>query len=262
VTVAASAPTSGSLWRGINIALCLFGVLVFGGMLLYLQSLPRDFEARAQTFIIDEIDAALAPDSAMSKLAQIGEALPSDRIDALRENLAASTRNFIVLFVENLCVSDCRAQEILEAELLKAYDGIQLRLKPGFDTLRGMVAAKYHAVFDELRRDIKIFLSANLLVLATALILALVKGRAARHLAPVSILMTIATLLTTYWYVFGQNWILTIITSDYFGWSYLVFNAVVLALLLDIALNHARVISGILNTFAELFRWDTVWLPC
>jgi hypothetical protein len=78
-----------SHWRGINIALCLFGVLVFGGMLLYLQSVPRDLEARAQTFIIDEIDGALAPDSAMSKLAQLGEALPLDRIDALGHGLAS-----------------------------------------------------------------------------------------------------------------------------------------------------------------------------
>lgn len=265
MTVAASAETGRSLWRGINVGLCLAGVLVFGGMLFYLQSLPRDFEARAQSFIIDEIDAALAPDSAMSKLARLGGddlALPADRIEALRRNLAAAKHNFIALVVETLCVRTCRSKEALEADLLKAYDDIQSRLKPGFEVLRGMVAAKYNGVFDELRRDITIFLSANLIVLGAALILALVRGRAARHLAPVSILMTLATLLTSYWYVFGQNWILSIITSDYFGWSYLGFLAVVFLLLADIALNRARVISRILNTLAELFQWDTVWLPC
>ena len=265
MTVAASAATRGSLWRGINIGLCLAGVLVFGGMLLYLQSLPRDFEARAQSFIIDEIDAALAPDSAMSKLAQLGGgdlALPADRVEALRINLVAARHNFIALVVETLCVRNCRAKEILEAELLKAYDNIQSRLKPGFEILRGIVGAKYHAVFDELRRDIRIFLSANLIVSGIALILAFVKGRAAKHLAPVSIMMTVATLLTTYWYVFGQNWILTIIFSDYFGWSYLTFLAVIFLLLADIALNRARMISKVFNAISNTLGSDWVWLPC
>lgn len=265
MTVAASAATHGSLWRGINIGLCLAGVLVFGPMLLYLQSMPRDFEARAQTFILDEIDAALAPDSAMNKVAHLGGgdlAFPADRVEALRLNLAAAQHNFIALVVEALCVRDCRAKEILEADLLKAYDDIPSRLKPGFDVLRGMVGAKYHAVFDELRRDITIFLSANVIVLGIALILALVRGRAAKHLAPVSIVMAIATLLTATWYVFGQNWILTIITSDYFGWSYLVLLAVIFLLLADIGLNRARVISKILNAISDALGWEWVWLPC
>ena len=265
MTVVASATTNGSLWRWINIGLCLAGVLVFGGILLYLQSLPRDFEARAQPFIIDEIDASLAPDSAMSKLVQLGGgdlALSSDRVEALRENLAASTRNFITLVVEAFCTQDCRTQEIIKTKLLQAYESIQSRLKPGFDALRGMVEAKYHAVFDELRRDIKIFLGANLIVLGVALILALGHGRAARHLAPISVVMTLATLLTTSWYVFGQNWVLTIIYSDYFGWSYLVFLVVVCLLLADIGLNRARVISRFLNTLSDLFHLDLIWLPC
>ena len=41
----------------------------------------------------------------------------------------------------------------------------------------------------------------------------------------------------------------------------LAFNAVVLALLLDIALNRARVISRILNALADLLHWNSVWLP-
>jgi hypothetical protein len=240
-------------------------VLVFGGMLLYLQTMPTDFENRAESFIVDEIDAALAPDSAISRLAQpdgVGSALPADRIDALRMNLAASTRKFIGLVVEALCAGDCRTRDFLEAEILKAYGNIELKLKPGFDILRGMVEAKYHAVFDALRHDIKIFLGANLIVLGFALVLALARGRAGRHLAPLSILLTIATAVTSTWYVFGQNWILTVITADYFGWSYLTFIGVVFLLLADIALNRARVISHLLNTIAEALGSKAYWGPC
>lgn len=266
MTVAASTATRGTLWRGINIALCLAGVLAFGSALLYLQTSSRDFEARAQAFIIDEIDTALAPDSAMSKLAQLGDgngiSLPADRVDALQTNLAAAKRNFISLAVEMLCVQDCRAREILETELLKAYENIETRLKPGFDALRAIVEAKYHAVLGELRRDITIFLGANLIVLSLGLILALVKGRAARHLAPVSILMTITTVLTSTWYVFGQNWVLTIVYADYWGWSYLTFLTVVFLLLADIGLNRARVISRILNAIADMLGYDWNLLPC
>jgi hypothetical protein len=246
-------------WRWINIALCIFGVVVFGGMLLYLHSLPRDFEARAQAFITDRIDSELAADGPVSRLAKL-DSLPLDRVDALRMNLAAATRNFIHLAVEALCV--CGDREGAEDALLKAYDAIEIKLKPRFEVLRGLVEAKYHAVFDELRRDIGIFFGANLMALGLALILALTRGRAARHLAPLSVLMTIATLLTSYWYVFGQNWVLTIIYSDYFGWSYLIFLAVVFLLLADIALNRARIISGILNAFSDAFGAGLSWRPC
>ncbi|MDQ7246695.1 hypothetical protein [Dongia sedimenti] len=246
-------------WRWINIALCLLGVFVFGGMLIYLHSLPNDFEARAQAFITDRIDAELAADGPMSKLAKL-DGLPSDRIDALRVNLAASTRNFIHLAVEALCT--CGDRAAIEDALLTAYDAIELKLKPRFEVLRGMVEAKYHAVFDELRRDITIFLGANLIVLGIALILALFRGRAARHLAPISALLTVTTLLTSNWYLFDQNWVLTIIYSDYLGWSYLVFLGVVFLLLADIALNQARVVSGIFNAVSGAFGAGQSWSPC
>ncbi|WP_395022032.1 hypothetical protein [Dongia sp.] len=264
MTVATSADRRASIWRGINIGLCLAGLVVFGGLLYSLQAAPRDFEARAQSFIVDEIDAALSPDSAMSRLAGIGGdlALPADRLAALQENFLAAQRSFIALFVETLCVADCRTQEFLKTELLKAYESIPTDLKPGFDALSGMVAAQYHAAFDALKRDIRIFLGANLIVLALALVLALVRGRAARHLAPLSILLTGATLLMTYWYIFGQNWILTIITSDYFGWSYLGFLGLVFLLLADIALNQARVISRILNALSDALGTGIAWSPC
>lgn len=249
------------LWRRINIALCLAGVLVFGGMLLYLQSLPRDFESRAQAFVIERIDTELASSSAMSRLAKL-DSLSGDRIEALRENLKAATRNFITLAVEALCVENCRAREIIEDALLEAYDGITLKLKPRFEVLRSMVEAKYHAVFDELRRDIAIFLTANLIVLGTALLLSLIRGAAARHLAPIVLLMTLATGLAAYLYVFGRNWVLTIIYSDYLGWTYLIFLAAVFLLLADIGVNRARVISRFLNAISDLFGAGSSWSPC
>ncbi len=233
-------------------------------MLLTLHFAPRDFEARAQAFITDEIDAALAPDSAMSRLAKLGGglSLPADRMAALQESFLAAQRNFIALFVETLCVADCRSQEFLKTELSKAYESIPSDLKPGFDTLSAMVAATYKSVIDALKRDFMIFLVANLIVLGIALILAVVRGRAARHLAPLSVVLTAATLLMSYWYVFAQNWILTIITSDYFGWSYIVFLALVSLLLADIALNRARVLSRMLNGLSHALGTGLAWSPC
>ena len=42
--------------RAITVGLSLLGVIVFGALLAAVQSSPRGFEARAQTFIIHEVE--------------------------------------------------------------------------------------------------------------------------------------------------------------------------------------------------------------
>jgi hypothetical protein len=124
------------------------------------------------------------------------------------------------------------------------------------EQIRAFALGECHAALSELRRDIGIFAGTTLALFLAALLLGVFKGRASKHLLPVSLVLTLATLLTGSWYVFGQDWIMTVVLSDYWGMAYPVFAGVVAAFLLDIALFRARVTSLLLNAVGA------VAVPC
>jgi hypothetical protein len=124
------------------------------------------------------------------------------------------------------------------------------------------VERRYHDTLNELYGDILIFLSVNLVVMAAALMLALFRGAAARHLLPIAGLLTVSTLIAACWYVLGRNWLWAIIYSDYVGWAYLGILGVLFILLADIALNRARATSEVLNTVSHLLASGGSWSPC
>jgi len=114
----------------------------------------------------------------------------------------------------------------------------------------------------ELRGDLAIFSGSNAVVLAFAFFLSFFRGRAAQHLLPISLALTTATLLMAYWYVFGQDWVMTIIFSNYWGWVYASVLAALSALLIDIAANKARVTSFLFNTIGQGIGSSFTFVPC
>ena len=168
---------------------------------------------------------------------------------------------FIAAIVAALCRLECQDRAALEAGITKSYEEDLAHFKLGLDTLRGMVEGKYEATLAELRQDVVIFLSSNLIVMVLALGVAVFRGAAARQLLPIPIVLTLATALASYWYVFGQNWVLTIIFSDYVGWSYLIFLAIIGLFLADIAFNRARVTSHLLSSLPSAIVPGPI-LPC
>jgi hypothetical protein len=161
-----------------------------------------------------------------------------------------------------MCRLDCAQRAQLEAALEQIYQRQLAALNIGLDTLRSVVEGRYRETLTQLRRDVVIFLSANLVVMGAALMVALGRGAAARHLLPIAAVLTVSTLIAACWYVFGQNWLWTIIYADYVGWAYLGVLAVLFIFLADIALNRARATSEALNIVAQLLRSGASWSPC
>ena len=157
---------------------------------------------------------------------------------------------------------DCAQRAQLEAIMEDIYQRHLAALNIGLEKLRAIVEHRYHDTLSELRRDILIFLSVNLIVMASALMLALFRGTAARHLLPIAGLLTVSTLIAACWYVFGRTWLWAIIYSDYVGWAYLGILGVLFIFLADIALNRARATSEVLNAVSQLIGSEGSWSPC
>jgi hypothetical protein len=250
--------------RAATIGLCLVGVAVFGSLLALVQSSERNFEARAQAFIVHEIENQVGEGIASlpsRELPALTDAL-SEQMQAHQQEIVAAVSDFIVATVAAMCRLDCEKRAQLEAALLDIYERHLTALKIGVERLRAIVEGRYKAALAELRQDIVIFLISNLIVMSAALALALWRGAAARHLFPIAMVLTVSTLIAACWYVFGRNWLWTIIYSDYVGWSYLGILAILFIFLADIALNRARATSEALNVISQMVGAAPSWSPC
>lgn len=250
--------------RAATISLCLAGMLVFGTLLALVQSSAQDFEAGAQAFIIHEIENQVGEtlESLKSpRIAVLTDKL-SDQMQAHQREIMTGVSDFIVAAVGAMCRLDCATRAGLEAVLVEIYERDLTELRIGIERLRAIVEGRYMATLAELRRDVVIFLASDLVVLGAALLLAVVRGAAARHLLPIALVLSTSTLVAACWYVFGRNWLWAIIYSDYIGWAYLGVLAILFIFLADIFLNRARATSEALNVISQLIGGSGSRSPC
>jgi hypothetical protein len=247
--------------RATTIGLSLLGVIVFGALLAIVQSNPLRFEARAQTFVIHEIEKQVGVTLESLPLQSLTNRF-SEQMQARKREIDAAVSQFIAAVVGAMCRLDCMQRAQLEAALEQIYQRQLAALNIGLDKLRSVVEGRYRETLTQLHRDVVVFLSVNLVVMGAALMVALGRGAAARHLLPIAAILTVSTIIAACWYVFGQNWLWTIIYADYVGWAYLGILAVLFIFLADIALNRARATSEALNIVAQLLRSGASWSPC
>ena len=88
------------------------------------------------------------------------------------------------------------------------------------------------------------------------------KPKAISHLFVPGALLTGSTLVCSYFYIFRQNWLLTIIYNDYLGFTYLGYVFVVFLFLCDIVFNRARVTTEIINGILNAVGSAASVAPC
>jgi hypothetical protein len=128
--------------------------------------------------------------------------------------------------------------------------------------LTQFIQASYMDVATELKRDIRLFTATNACVFLLLLLVSFLKPQAVRHLFVPGVLLCAATLLCAYFYVFEQNWLLTIIYGDYLGLTYAAYLGGVFLFLCDIALNHGRVTTHLVNGLADAVGSSFALVPC
>lgn len=103
------------------------------------------------------------------------------------------------------------------------------------------VEQKYQQTLRQLQRDLRIFCFSNsVLFLIVALAAWTSRGRFRTLLMP-ALLLSGSTGWLTYSYIFRQNWLHTLLFSDYFGWLYLIWVTLLFLFLCDVAFNKLRV---------------------
>lgn len=248
------------------------GTLLFAGLFMFTFHRPAWVEQAARDFITAEVQAQVDAHVAGIDVARDGNALlkaagalarqNSARFAAVKAALDAKVHERIAAALAEIRDLDCECRERVAGLLQAGMLGALASLETTRAHLDEFIQGRYLRVVAELERDLRIFTATNAAACLLLLIVSFLRPRAVGHLVFPGILLAVAVTVSTYCYLFAQNWFFTIIYSDYFGFAYLGFLGVNFGLLLDIFMNAGRATTrlgnGLLHAVGSAFSLS----PC
>lgn len=231
-------------------AASLVGIAVFGGCLVILLARPDIFERSATGFMRQQIEAEIRDQFPMlgdKRLAAGLGALSAklgERQREILDEINSELPEFVAEIVGMMCVCAPRREEVSR----EVAESVRKRLDEKFQSLglarqglEDIAKGKYEKILAALRRDILIFTATNTVAFALVLLTGFIRDERRYLIMIPSFLLLCATVLSTWLYIFDQNWFYTILFNDYYGDAYAVLLGAIFALLLDIVMNRGRV---------------------
>ena len=214
---------------------------------------PTLLESAAKTIIHHELERRVTAkleaiwDSRVGK--SLGRMLPShaDEIEKMKKEIEAMVPSVIAQMSDPAC--ECRKH--IDSHIAH-LDLKSLPISNIIERAKVLIQAKYMEVVRALTEEFRIFTFANAVVFALLGLIALIFRDAGKQLILPTIILIGAAIVVGFFYIFGQNWIHTIIFSDYVGVGYFSYLGWVVAFLIDIAYNRGRVSIHILNAVEPL----------
>ena len=248
------------------------GTIIFATFLYFTYGVPGYVEEIGKEFIKNEIldktnkkIEALKLESKDSKLAQLAEKLyrqNQEEIDKVKTQLRNKVHEHLAEVMAEMRDLDCECRNKYAQRYKDGFEFKLTSLQSANEKLQDFMKTKYMEVAAELKRDVRIFTGSNLLVFLLLFFISFLKPQAISHLFVPGILLTGATVVCSYFYIFEQNWLLTIIYNDYLGFAYLGYVFIVFLFLCDIVFNRARVTTEIINAILNAIGSAATVAPC
>ena len=235
------------------------GATVFLAALVLLSSDPAQFETRLKDFAVETVKTETAefaqsqgiilPDTlGDSELqARLAERF-TQRSDALKSSLDAKIDVFVADLLASACSLDCKKRDQIQSTVRSLISATSDRYLGGAATLQDFAKDRYDATVRGLHRDLLIVSSSNFIVFFFIIALTLRKPRFMPILIKLGALAFVSVVVMIYWYVFGQDWITTLIFNAYVGWAYAVFMGLLFLSLCDLAFNEGRVLKAVFGS--------------
>jgi len=248
----------------------LGGVLIFSLITALTLMSPIGVERAARGFIEREIESHVAEkldlvrgridETRIGRAAEALSAQHSAEITALRaqllENLKPRIADTVNRMQDPRCACRARMRQALDAAIALHISTLE-RAEP---QLQRLIEGQYGAIVADLMRDLRIFAVTNLLAFVALPALSVLQPQRIRQLFVPAILLFGAVIVTSLVYLFGQNWLFTILYADYFGYSYAAWLLLIFGLFCDIALFRARITTLIADALFSIVG-DTP-VPC
>lgn len=254
--------------RKVLLLLSVIGVFVSGAGLVATFLGAEKVEAASNELVISEIEQQIrkivTPEpvheegklaALRNKMADNAEKL-ADKIlggdfpARLRQRVGESCVCKLSLSERAAALRDYEEARVAVAVMIEAVMSGKLsaaRLEKG--TIPKLVGGYHVATVDGLIRELRIFLGSNLVLFAVIGLAAFFAFALIELLVPAGILM-LGAIATGCFYIFGQNWLATILLHHWTGFAYLAWVGLVSLFLADVLLNRARVTGHIVSSIS------------
>jgi len=240
--------------RGVAGLLGLTGTLVFGLAFALSWAAPGHVENIARELIRAEVEKRVT--EAMQSLdsnpvARLAERLSGrnqDDRDGIRHRLADAVPKTVARIVAEMRDPDCACRRPVGHAPASTFDWRGAHLGQINDQLTLLVRSQYLRIAKGLTREFRIFTAANALVFLLLGVAAAGRQRDGRELLIPALILLAAAFGVALIYLFGQNWLQTIVFNDYIGFGYTAWLAIAFAFLGDLIVNRARVTRAMLET--------------
>jgi len=246
------------------------GVVVFGLTLVFTYLSPIHVERAARGFIQSQIERQIRDkfgpvrgESRETRVGRLAEAVAQRNeaeIRALRERLAVGLNAKVAATVARMQDLSCECREEMRQGLDAATELRITKLELAEPQLRRVIEGRYSEIVADLLRDLRIFIGTNLLAFLLLLVLSVVKPHRVRQLFVPGLLLGVAAVAASVFYVFGQNWFFTLLYGDYVGLTYGIWLLLIFGLFCDIALFKAKVTTGIVDAVLSVLGKTPI--PC
>ncbi|MBV7429683.1 MULTISPECIES: hypothetical protein [unclassified Acidovorax] len=233
------------MFRSFVLLLALLGGAAFGGLLLVSLLQPTWIERGARELIRQHIEHKTGEklqaldERFLNAQARVFLRGKEQEIDAARKALSAGLPARVAAIAAEMGIPACecrkRRQQRLELQI-----GTAQQMQAQLDAL---IRSAYMDTAEKLLRELRIFSGANALAFALLGLAAWRRphGAVGASLVPATATLLVATLASSAVYLWGQNWLQTIVFGSYVGWAQLAYIALVYAWLCDLLFNRARI---------------------
>ena len=252
-------------------AIVAFGALcaaLFASTLLLSYDNPRLIESAMREVIRIEVEREGAEkvdsllNSRLAAAAQRALGSTDEQVAQARERLRADLPAKVAAVVADMVRPDCPCRARL-ADAVQVFERQRLHsLLHTRERLVALIESAYSTVAASLLREFRIFTAANAVAFAALGLIAAARPRAATQLLLPAAALTAAALVTGGLYLFGQNWLRTIVFSDYVGLAYFAYLLGMALLFADVLLNRARVATRVVNRVLHAIGSATSAVPC
>ncbi len=246
----------------------MFGILLFGVLFSITFSSPEIIEKSAKGFVkyqiekdVREKQKLISQSSVANKALSITKNLGIES-EKIQKNLDNNLPERIANVIASMCDYNCERKNALALSITSGYLDRLKNINIAQDTLGNIIKEKYIEIVANLKFDLRVFFGTNFSMFLFLLILSFAKPKAIAHLFLPGLILLLATILSSSIYIFGQDWFYTILYNDYMGFGYLTYVAVIFGVLIDIALNKARVTTEVINGITNAVGSAFSVLPC
>jgi len=215
---------------------------------LWVETFAADFIQSEVANEVDEHIDRLGFEGAAAKLSAVAAAIyrqNGQKIDEYRAALKARAHERIASCIALLLDLESGARARIARALEAGSQAEIASLSAVNERLTDLIQGRYLRIVAELKHDLRIFTASNCGCFLLLLLVTFLRPEFIKQLLVPGLLLLAATLYCAYCYVFQQNWLLTIIYSDYLGFAYLAYLGVFFLFLCDVVLNYGRVTSAV-----------------